>query len=244
MAFSLSNPNLNPMSFFGAGKNSRIVSRTRAAGLTGRILLGLGLGGLAAAAYAVVHYFRARTATRTRGNTAATPESGSYAEPEQISMDWIVSGRGMDTLVPAAYSIPEQSTSEHVSRKRLDLLDSGEAAQAATHVPAVDSVFSDPAPGAGSSLVPNPLAQQTGGFDSQPQSEPWTDAVRRAMEKKPLMFGYDKSVWTAPLLSQYLMETHGMAVPVPRLRNALKDMGYHWKHTHYVQARPGTGRHH
>ncbi len=215
MAFSLSVPNLDTKSFIeslvGSRTGNRIGSRTRASGLTRRILIGLGLGGLAAAAYAAVRYYRSRTASRSRSNTAATPESGPYAPtsvPEQVSMDWILSGRGMDTLVPAAYSIPDR-----------------------------EMEFVAP-------LTPDRIPQQPSAFASQPAGEPWTDTVRRAMEKKPLMFGYDKSAWTAPLLSQYLMETHGVAVPVPRLRNALRDMGYHWKHTHYVQARPGTGRHH
>lgn len=185
MAFSLPVPKLDPRRLF----DNRIGHRPRGLGflgrsglsrLAGRILLGL--GSIAAVAYAAIPCIRRTAPARARSSAAA-----------------------------------------------------------AAHVPPAASVFTDPASDAGSSSAANPLERQGSGLATSSQNEPWTDSVRRAMEKKPLSFGYDKSVWTAPLLSQYLMETHGVAVPAPRLRNALKDMGYHWKHTHYVQTRHEKG---
>jgi hypothetical protein len=226
MAFSLPVPKFDPWRLFANRIRHRhrapgLFGRFRLAGLSGPILLGLGLGSLAAAAFAAIPFFRRNAPTRARSNPAESLDLGPYATREKATMDWIVAGRGMDTLTPAAYAIPvpEQSMP-------------------------VESVFADPAPGAGSTSEPNPFAQPGSGPGSPSPNEPWTDTVRRAMEKKPLSFGYDKSAWTAPLLGQYLMETHGVKVPVPRLRNALRDMGYHWKHTHYARARPQIGRSH
>lgn len=220
MAFSLPAPKFDTRRLF-AGRNAL-------SGLAGRILLGLGLGSFAAAAYAAIYYFRRTAPSRALSRTDAATDLGPYAPREEASMDWIVAGRGMDTLTPAAYSIPG----------------SGEDATDTAKAPPFESAFTDPAPDAGSALSPDPSAQEGSYPASLSRNEPWIDTVRRAMEKKPLSFGYDKSAWTAPLLSQYLMETLGVTVPVPRLRNALKDMGYHWKHTHYVQARPGKEGHH
>jgi hypothetical protein len=192
--------------------------------------LGLVLGGLAAAfaAFAAFRRYRSRTitgtggikgagrATRARRNTADTPASASYAASaavsappmEQASMDWIIAGRGMDTLVPAAYSIPLPETQDSNGTEADDIR------SPASHTASTTA------------------------------SEPWVEALRKVMEHKPLKYGYDKSVWTAPLLGHYLQETHGVSVTPARLRIALRDLGYHWKHTHYAYLRPGTGRHH
>ena len=218
-------------------------SRTRPGGLfsrslSGRTVIGLGLGGLVAALAAFTLY-RGRNffgkggigkpgaSTRSRRNTAATTATTASAASEsatpvtappmeQASMDWIIAGRGMDTLVPAAYSIP----------------------------PLPDIA----APQTGPAITPDRLAPETLGYGvpsvASTAAEPWMKALREAMEHKPLKYGYDKSVWTAPLLGHYLQETHGVSVTPQRLRSALKDLGYHWKHTHYAYLRPGTGRHH
>lgn len=71
-------------------------------------------------------------------------------------------------------------------------------------------------------------------------TELWTESIRQAMDRKPFTMGYDKSVWTAPLLCRYLEDAHGLKVPLPRVRTALKEMGYRWKYSRYV--RSGNGR--
>lgn len=162
---------------------------------SGRWLLGLGLGGVAAA-WGAVAFYRARF--RPRSNGAAVSGSSPFTKipaSDPASKDWIAGGRSMDSLVPAAYSIP----------------------------------IPDPGPISSGAPVISP----------DPEPEPWIEALRAAMEKKPPMVGYDKTEWTAPLLGRYLLDTQGIAVPVPLLRSALKDLGYHWKGTHYAQARPG-----
>lgn len=73
-------------------------------------------------------------------------------------------------------------------------------------------------------------------------TESWVESIQQAMDRKPFAMGYDKSVWTAPLLCRYLEETHGVKVPLPRVRAALKDLGYHWKYSRYVRA--GNGQPH
>lgn len=89
--------------------------------------------------------------------------------------------------------------------------------------------------------APSPVAADEPGSGSQPAPEPWMDSLRQVMELSPHEFGYGKSGWTAPLLSRYLQDVRGFDVPVPLLRKALKDMGYQWEHTRYVQARPVEG---
>ncbi|MDQ3002815.1 MAG: winged helix-turn-helix domain-containing protein [Fibrobacterota bacterium] len=73
-------------------------------------------------------------------------------------------------------------------------------------------------------------------------TESWVESLQQAMDRKPFAVGYDKSVWTAPLLCRFLEETHGVKVPLPRVRGALKDLGYHWKYSRYVRA--GNGQPH
>jgi hypothetical protein len=78
--------------------------------------------------------------------------------------------------------------------------------------------------------------------DTVPEKDLWTEAIRQAMDRKPFTMGYDKSVWTVPLLCRYLEEAHGLKVPLPRVRAALKEMGYHWKYSRYVRAANGNGQ--
>ena len=144
-------------------------------------------------------------------------------------MDWIIAGRGMDTLVSAAYSIPLPET-QGLGKSERD--ENRSLASDAT------------APHAQVSTTPDRLSSDNLGYRAKAGSEPWVEALRTAMEHKPLKYGYDKSVWTAPLLGHYLQETQGVSVTPTRLRSALKDLGYQWKHTHYAYLRPGTGRLH
>jgi hypothetical protein len=231
-------------------------------GLSSRNLIGLGVGGLAAA-FTVIAAFRFYTkfyrnriqsrpsaVPRTKGNTAANraPASTGVATPvtapamEQASMDGIIARRGMDTLVPAAYSIPlpetqgsARPTGGRTAREAaLDLEAKGNRGLASDVA----------ATRAGVPTTPDRLSSKTPAYGAKSQPEPWVEALRMAMEHKPLKYGYDKSAWTAPLLSHYLQETHGVSVTPQHLRTVLKDLGYHWKHTHYAHMRPGTGRQH
>lgn len=67
---------------------------------------------------------------------------------------------------------------------------------------------------------------------SQPDPD-WIHAVLEAMKKEPRDYGFTKVDWTAPLLSQYLENHHGKAIPVNRIREALKESGYKWHVTRY-----------
>jgi winged helix-turn-helix protein len=239
-----------PPSFTLPGLKSKARGgRLTGRGPSGRMMIGLVVGGLAAAFAAFtafrfyITFYRNRTqsspgaATRTRRNTADTPASASLrtASPvaapalQQASMDWILAGRGMDTLIPAAYSIPLPET-QGLGKTEADENRSLASDAAATQ--------------AGASTTPDRLSPLASGYGAKSGSEPWVDALRTAMEHKPLKYGYDKSVWTAPLLGHYLQETQGVSVTPQRLRSALKDLGYYWKHTHYAPLRPGNGRHH
>jgi len=75
---------------------------------------------------------------------------------------------------------------------------------------------------------------------TEPQEEPWMDTLRLAMETEPMQSGFDKNAWTSPMLAEYLTRAHGITVPVPRIRRALKELGYRWKGTHYVLVSDGT----
>jgi hypothetical protein len=87
--------------------------------------------------------------------------------------------------------------------------------------------------------IPDPeaaLAQAAAAAPEAP-TELWVPFLRKVMERKPLQAGYDKAAWTAPLLAHYLEKVHGHAVPLFRIRAALKDMGYQWKVSRYVLTR-------
>ncbi len=75
------------------------------------------------------------------------------------------------------------------------------------------------------------------------QDEPWIDTLRVAMDSAPTRFGFDKEAWTSPMLAEYLARENEATVPVPRIRKALKKLGYHWTGIRYVpvQGRPHPG---
>lgn len=88
--------------------------------------------------------------------------------------------------------------------------------------------------------TPDQNPERTPDGMASPGSEPWLEPLRMAMERSPHLFGYGKSTWTAPLLTSYLQDTQGLEVPLSAVRKALKDLGYRWEHTRYVQARAGA----
>lgn len=75
---------------------------------------------------------------------------------------------------------------------------------------------------------------------TEPQDKAWMDTLRLAMETEPMQSGFDKKAWTSPMLAEYLTKATGIAVPVPRIRLALKELGYRWKGTHYVPVGDGN----
>ncbi|MDB5102624.1 MAG: hypothetical protein JWP91_313 [Fibrobacteres bacterium] len=233
MAFSLSLPLFRP--------------KSRLPDLSGRMMLGLGLGGVAAVAAAFGAY---RVRSLRRGTLLAAPirllaapepqatwtqagSSGSRAkadanrveaapleetDPEITSQEWASGGAPMDTLIPGSYAVPD--------------MDSSAARETTPNLPISTGPLGDPD-------LAMPAASDSG---TEPLGEPWLETLRTAMERKPLQFGFDKSVWNAPLLAEYLMRTHGINVPVPRIRAALKDMGYQWKNTRYARVRNGNAQ--
>lgn len=174
--------------------------------LFGRLLLGFGVGGVAAACGAIA-FFRVRTRSRFPVRDALGASSAPEGAPS-VPKDWSARGSSLDSLVPASYSIPDA--------------DPTLAAEAAVH--------------------PDPSTLAASESGSAAESEAWMEPLRSAMEGNPFVFGYGKSVWTAPLLVRYLSDSQGVTVPVPQLRRALKRMGYSWKHTRYVKDRSGNDR--
>jgi len=64
--------------------------------------------------------------------------------------------------------------------------------------------------------------------------EPCLDAV---IGEDPRAFGYHASVWTAPLLKQYLEEGHQMRVSRQSVSLALARLRVRWKRPRYTAAR-------
>ncbi len=93
---------------------------------------------------------------------------------------------------------------------------------------------SDSVPGADLAM---PASSDSG---TESQGEPWMDTLRLAMETEPMQYGFDKNAWTSPMLAEYLTRTNGITVPAPRIRRALKELGYRWKGTHYMLVSDGT----
>jgi len=63
------------------------------------------------------------------------------------------------------------------------------------------------------------------------------------MESDPRDLGYRATVWTAPLLTQYLLDTHGLAVSRPSVSLALDRLRIRWKRPrHSLSRRPETWR--
>ena len=134
-------------------------------------------------------------------------------------------GASWDAIVPSAYSVPDPDAA----------LAAGPGRDPIADAPPVASVFSDPAPGAGTPASPAPDPDAVLTADPQADEEAWYDTLRAIMDQSPRRFGYPQSDWTAPLLGRYLMEKQGYEPSLPRLRKALKDLGYRWEHTRYVR---------
>lgn len=60
--------------------------------------------------------------------------------------------------------------------------------------------------------------------------DPWLDEV---IDHDPRLYDYNSTVWTAPLLAQYLADFHGLQASVPSVRLAIKRLNIKWKHPRY-----------
>lgn len=70
--------------------------------------------------------------------------------------------------------------------------------------------------------------------------DPLLDAI---IDGDPRDLGYRATVWTAPLLKQYLLDTHGLAVSRPSVSLALDRLRIRWKRPrHHLARRPSTWR--
>jgi transposase len=67
--------------------------------------------------------------------------------------------------------------------------------------------------------------------------------IVEVIEGDPRAFGYRSTVWTAPLLAQYLWEHHHIAVSRPSVSLAIARLGLRWKRPrHDLARRPATWR--
>lgn len=57
-----------------------------------------------------------------------------------------------------------------------------------------------------------------------------------AIDHDPRTLGYRSTVWTAPLLADYLRETHGLVVSVQSVRLALRRLEITWKRPRHLLA--------
>ena len=63
------------------------------------------------------------------------------------------------------------------------------------------------------------------------------------MPQDPRALGYRSTVWTAPLLTQYLRDTHDLTVSRQSVRLALDRLDVRWKRPrHRLAPRSPTGR--
>ena len=70
--------------------------------------------------------------------------------------------------------------------------------------------------------------------------DPLLDAI---IDSDPRDLGYRTTVWTAPLLKQYLLDTHGLAVSRPSVSLALGRLRIRWKRPrHSLSRRSATWR--
>ncbi len=60
--------------------------------------------------------------------------------------------------------------------------------------------------------------------------DPWLDEV---IDHDPRLYDYNSTVWTAPLLVQYLADFHGLHTSVPSVRLAIKRLNIKWKRPRY-----------
>lgn len=70
--------------------------------------------------------------------------------------------------------------------------------------------------------------------------DPYIDEV---VDHNPHTYGYNSTVWTAPLLCQYLACEHGFSASVSSVRLAIARLGIRWKRPrHHLSLRPKTWR--
>lgn len=64
------------------------------------------------------------------------------------------------------------------------------------------------------------------------------------LDRDPRELGYRSTIWTAPLLAQYLLDEQGLKVSDDSVRLALRRVGIRWKRPrHRLVLRPETWRH-
>lgn len=67
--------------------------------------------------------------------------------------------------------------------------------------------------------------------------------IAAVIDQDPRPLGYRATVWTAPLLQNYLRDAHGLDVSRKSISRAIDRLGYRWKRPRYVLAsRPATWR--
>jgi transposase len=70
--------------------------------------------------------------------------------------------------------------------------------------------------------------------------DPLIDGV---IDAEPTTYGYQATVWTAPLLKAYLADQHGLVASVQSVRLALRRLRIRWKRPRYtLSLRPKTWR--
>jgi transposase len=60
--------------------------------------------------------------------------------------------------------------------------------------------------------------------------DPWLDEV---IDHDPRLYDYNSTVWTAPLLAQYLADFPGLHASIPSVRLALERLKIRWKRPRY-----------
>jgi putative transposase len=67
--------------------------------------------------------------------------------------------------------------------------------------------------------------------------------IDEAIDHDPRMFGFNSTVWTAPLLSQYLTCEYGLSASVSSVKRAIAHLRIRWKRPrHHLSLRPKTWR--
>lgn len=67
--------------------------------------------------------------------------------------------------------------------------------------------------------------------------------IDEAIDHDPRMFGFNSTVWTAPLLSQYLTCEHGLPASVSSVKRSIVRLKIRWKRPrHHLSLRPKTWR--
>jgi transposase len=69
------------------------------------------------------------------------------------------------------------------------------------------------------------------------------ELVAAVIDSDPRPLGYHATVWTAPLLSRYLQDVHGIEVTERTVSRAIDRLGIRWKRPrHELALRPKTWR--